>query len=75
MEDLGEEVAIPANVHKDASNILVLNGTKERDDIGVSGGKLMETDLAVRKGGRRKVFHGGSGVKERYGNRYRMHCG
>lgn len=45
VEDLGEEVTVLAIVHNDISEIFVLNDTMEGNDIWVSGGKLVETDL------------------------------
>ena len=45
-EDLGEEVTVLAIVHNDVSEIFALDNTMEGGDIGVSGGKLMEPDLA-----------------------------
>lgn len=46
VEDLGEEVTILTIVHNDICEIFVLNNTMEGNDIGVGGGKLVETDLA-----------------------------
>jgi len=46
VEDLGEEVTILAIVHNDICEIFVLNDTMEGNDIGMSGGEFVETDLA-----------------------------
>jgi hypothetical protein len=45
VEDLGEEVTVFAIVHNDICEIFVLNNTMEGNDVGVSGGELVETDL------------------------------
>ena len=45
VEDLGEEVTVLAIVHNDVCEIFVLDDTMEGNDIGVSGGELVETDL------------------------------
>lgn len=45
VEDLGEEVTILAIVHNDICEIFVLDDTMEGNNIGVSRGKLVETDL------------------------------
>ena len=46
VEDLGEEVTVLAIVHNDVSEIFAIDDTLEGDDVGVSGGELVETDLA-----------------------------
>ena len=46
VEDLGEEFTILAIVHNNVSEIFAFDDTMGRDDIGVSGGKFVETDLA-----------------------------
>jgi hypothetical protein len=46
VEDLGEEVTVLAIVHNDVCEIFVLDDTMEGNDIRVSGGELVETDLA-----------------------------
>ena len=78
VEDLGEEVTVLAIVHNDVCEIFVLNDTMEGNDIGVSGGELVETDLTQvqlasagrsRGVGMGEAFHGvrdgdgGSGVE------------
>jgi hypothetical protein len=45
VEDLGEEIAVLAIVHNDICEIFVLNDTMEGNDVGMSGGELVETDL------------------------------
>jgi len=45
VEDLGEEVTVLAVVHNDVCEIFVLDDTMEGNDIGVSGGELVEADL------------------------------
>jgi len=45
VDNLGGEVTVLAKVHNDICEILVLDDTMERNDVGVSGGKLVETDL------------------------------
>ena len=45
VEGLGDEVIILAIVHNDAGEMFAFDDTVEGDDIGVSGGKLVETDL------------------------------
>ena len=46
VEDLGEEATILAVVHNDICEIFVLNDTMEGNDVGMGGGKLVETDLS-----------------------------
>ena len=45
VEDLGEEVTVLAIIHNDVCKIFVLDDTMEGNDIGVSGGEFVETDL------------------------------
>jgi len=78
VEDLGEEITILTIVHNDICEIFVLDDTMERNDVGVSGGELVETDLTQvqlastgrsRGVGMGETFHGvrdgdgGSGVE------------
>ena len=46
VEDLGEQVTILTIVHNDICEIFVLDDTVKGNDIGMGGGKLVETDLA-----------------------------
>ena len=46
VEDLGEEFTILAIIHNSVSETFAFDDTMGRDDIGVSGGKFAETDLA-----------------------------
>jgi hypothetical protein len=45
VEDLSEEITVLAMVRNDECGIFVLDDVMEGDDVGVSGGELVETDL------------------------------